>query len=152
MIFMIRPEQVEVSKDEANRVYGVIMDIGMIDRQSTAHWAISLTAFPTGEASFHPTPGGAVIGLGNDARVGQAAKEIVEISQKLLPAAAAARDYPLPAPGDVQFFFLTTNGVRVIKNHLDVMQQPGSAFVPLLTRFGFIRQFADQILQQKAGT
>lgn len=149
MIFMIRPEQVEVSKSENNRVYGVIMDIGLVDRQSSTGWAISLSAFPTGEASFHPTPGGAVIGLGNDPDVSRTAREIVQIAQSLLPETAATQDFSLPAPGYVQFFFLTTGGTRAVRGHLDKVQRPGSSFLPLLQRFGFIRHFADKVLAGK---
>src|SRR5687767_13046226 len=85
LIFAVQPEQVEGSKSDANRVYGVIMDIGQIDRRTSTHWAISLSAFPTGEATFRPTVGGGVIGLGGDPKVAQAAQEIVQIAQGLLP-------------------------------------------------------------------
>lgn len=149
MIFSISPEQVDILKSQANQVYGVIMDIGMVDRQSSTNWAISLSAFPTGETSFHPTPGGSVIGLGNDPKVDQTAKDIVHIAQNLLPQTTSTQDFSLPEPGYVQFFFLTTSGVRVVKDHLDKLQQPGGSFVPLLERFGFIRQFADEILDKK---
>ena len=149
MIFTVTPEQVDVSGSDADQVYGVIMDMGMIDRQHSANWAISLSAFPTGEASFQPTPGSGVIGLGNDPKVAQAAKEIVNISQELLPETNPTQDFSLPEPGFVQFFFLTTSGVRMIKEHLDNLQQPKNPFLQLLNRFGFIRQFADQILDGK---
>jgi hypothetical protein len=146
MIFTVTPEQVDVSAGDADQVYGVIMDIGMIDRPHSANWAISLSAFPTGEASFQPTPGSGVIGLGHDPQVAEVAKEIVNISQKLLPETNLTQDLSLPEPGVVQFFLLTPGGVRVIKDRLDKLQQPNNPFAQLLERFGFIRRFADQIL------
>jgi hypothetical protein len=146
MIFTVTPEQVGMSGSEADQVYGVIMDIGMIDHQRSVHWAISLSAFPTGEASFQPTPGGSVIGLGNDPQVAQRAREIVDISQDLLPETNFSQDFSLPEPGYVQFFFLTAGGVRAIKGQLHKLQQPKSPFMPLLNHFGFIREFADQVL------
>ena len=63
MIFTIKPEQADVSPDDADTVFAVIMDIGLRDRGSPATFAISLIAVATGEASFHPTPGGSVIGV-----------------------------------------------------------------------------------------
>jgi len=151
MIFTVTPAQVDVSASDDNQVYGVIIDIGMIDRQHSANWAISLSAFPTGEASFQPTPGSGVVGLGNDPKVAQAAKEIINISQELLPETNLTQDFSLPEPGFVQFFFLTTGGVHVIKDRLDKLQQPNNPFAQLLNRFGFIRQFADQILDNADG-
>lgn len=148
MIFSVKPEQVEVSKSDANRVFGVIMDIGQIDLRASTNWAISLSAFPTGEASFHPTPGGSVAGLGGDPKVAQVAQEIVQNAQVLLPETNPTQDLSLPEPGYVQFFFLTTSGVRVFKGHLDKLQKPENPFGQLLNQFGFIRQFADQILDK----
>jgi hypothetical protein len=124
------------------------MDIGQIDRQTSTNWAISLSAFPTGEASFHPTLGGSVAGLGNDPKVAQVAQEIVQIAQVLLPETDPTQDLSLPEPGFVQFFLLTTSGVRVVKGHLDKLQKPENPFKQLLNQFGFIRQFADQILDE----
>ncbi|MEW5956554.1 MAG: hypothetical protein AB1801_02440 [Chloroflexota bacterium] len=149
-IFNITPEQVGMSKNKADQVYGVIMDMGMIDQRRSVRWAISLSAFPTGEASFQPTPGSGVIGLGNDPKIAQRAREIVKISQELLPETNFTRDFSLPEPGYVQFFFLTAGGVRVIKEQVDKLQHPKNPFMPLLDHFGFIRQFADQILDRNA--
>ena len=61
-IFKVAPNQVGVSPDTLNRVYGVLMDIGMEDRKTGTPFAFSLTAFPTGEASFKPSVGGGVLG------------------------------------------------------------------------------------------
>src|SRR5687768_13964864 len=144
LIFRLQPEPVE----DTHRVYGVIMDIGYLDQQSSTHWAISMSAFSTGEASFQPTPGGGVIGLGGDPKVAQAAQEIVQIAQRLLPETIPTQDLSLPEPGFIQFFFLTTNGPRVVKGPLDQLQKPGSPFLQLLERFHFIRQFDDQIFDK----
>ena len=147
-IFATSPEQVGVSKSDANRVYGVIMDIVQIDRRTSTHWAISLSAFPTGEASFQPTLGGGVIGLGGDPKVAQAAQEIVQMAQGLLPETKPTQDLSLPEPEFVQFFFLTTNGPRLVKGSFDQLQKPQSLFLPRLDRFHFIRRFADQISEE----
>jgi hypothetical protein len=149
MIFSVPPEEVGVSKSDANRVYGVIMDIGKLDTQTSTHWAISLDAFSTGEASFHATPGSSVIGLGEDAKVAQAAQEIVQFAQGLLPETNPTQDLSLPEPGIVQFFFLATDGLHVVKGHLDQFQKRGNPFLQLIQRFHFIHQFADQVSEER---
>lgn len=148
MVFTGQPEQEGISKGDPGRVYGVIMDIGMVDRRTSTDWAISLSAFRTGEASFHATPGSSVIGLEGDAKVAQAAQEIVQTAQRLLADTNPTQDLSLPEPGIVQFFFLVTDGLHVVKAHLDQFQKPGSPFLPLIERFRYIHQFADQISEE----
>jgi hypothetical protein len=150
LIFAVPPEQAGLSRSDANRVYGVIMDVGQMDARSAAHWALSLSAFSTGEASFRPTVGGGAIGLGEDPKVAQAAQEIVQIAQGLLPKTSPTQDTSLPEPGVIQFFFLTTNGVHMVKGSLDQFQKPESPFLQFVSRFAFIQQFADQIADQAA--
>ncbi|RMF05057.1 MAG: hypothetical protein D6768_01830 [Chloroflexi bacterium] len=146
--FTVAPEQVGVSGSDAGRVFGVIMDIGLVDRPSSTHWAISLNAFPTGEAAYHPTPGGSATGLGSIPEAAQMARQIVQNAQALLPQTNETQDFSLPEPGFVQFFFLTPGGVRVFRNQLDNLQKPGNDFSQLLDQFGFIRRVADQLLDK----
>lgn len=150
MIFSVQPEQVGTKNDEPDRVYGVIMDIGVFDQQKSIKWAISLSAFPTGEASFHPTSGGAVIGLGNIPEVAQAAKEIVEIGQTLWPKTSPTQATVLPEPGIVQFFLLTTNGLRLFSDQFTKIQKQGNPFLELLNRFGILRKNADNMLLESS--
>ena len=148
-ILSVEPGQVGISKNDTVKVYGVIMDIGMINPQSLCNWAISLSAFLTGEASFRPTVGGGVVGLGQYPEVAQAANEIVKISQALLRGTSPTQDFSLPEPGVVQFLFLTTSGMHVFESQLEELQRPENPYKQLLNRFGFIRQFGDQILARK---
>ena len=121
----------------------------MIDRQRSAKWAISLSAFAGGEASFRPSVGDGVIGLGGDVKVAQVAKEIVQIAQELLHGTYVTQDPGLPEPGLVRFLLLTTGGLRAFEGHLCELRAPGTTSVQLLKRFGFIRQFADRLLDRK---
>jgi len=151
MIFTIKPEQADVSPDDADTVYAVLMDIGLRDRQSSATFALSLIAAATGEASFHPTPGGSVIGVGNySPKVAQTAQEIVQIAQTLWDKTRPTQDLGLPDAEFVQFYLLTTSGIRVYQGHLHDLQTPANPFGALLSRFGFIRQIADRILDEQA--
>jgi hypothetical protein len=149
MIFTITPGQVGVSNDQPDKVYGVLMDIGLVDQQTHKTFALSLTAFPTGESSFQPTLGGGVIGLGNDEKVAQNAKALVNIAQSLIEKTKSTQDYSLPEMGLVQFFFLTTSGVRVYSEHLNTMQTPGNPFYRMLQGFGFIRESAERLMNQR---
>ena len=150
LILAVPSRQAEASKSAANRVYGVVMDVGQLDPPSGTHWALSLSAFSTGEASFRPTVGGGAIGLGEDPKVAQAAEEIVQIAQGLLPQTNPTQDTSLPEPGLIQFFFLTTDGLHLIRSAVDDFQKADSPFLPLVSRFRFIQQFADQIADQSA--
>ncbi|MEO0396784.1 MAG: hypothetical protein AAF243_12470, partial [Cyanobacteria bacterium P01_A01_bin.137] len=83
-IFNIQPSQVGVFENDSNRVYGVLMDVGMLNENTSERWAMSLTALLSGEASFQTTPGGDMVGLGDDPEIAHIAQEIVQFSQTLL--------------------------------------------------------------------
>jgi hypothetical protein len=150
MIFTLTPEQADVSPDDADTVYAVTMDIGLRDRGSPATFVLSLIAVATGEASFHPTPGGSVIGVGNySPKAAQTAQEIVQIAQTLWDQTRPTEDLGLPPTEFVQFHLLTTSGIRFYRGHLRDLQTPANPFGALLSRFGFIRQIAERILDQE---
>ena len=149
MIFSLTSEQVGVSKDQPDKVFGVLMDIGLVDQQSRKPFAQSLTAFPTGESSFQPTPGGGVIGLGNDEKVAQNSKALVNIAQTLFDKAESTEDRSLPEMGFVQFYFLTTSGIRVYAEHLNTMQTQDNPFYRMLQGFGFIRESTEQLINKR---
>ena len=132
VIFDLTPDMVQVSSSEADTVYGVILDVGMRDRRTSVEFAISMTAFPTGEASFHPTPGSSIVGLGNHPPIAQIAKQIVQAAQKLWHITSPTRDRSLPRAGLVRFFFLTTSGVRLFEGTLQEVQTPTHPFGELL--------------------
>ena len=148
-IFNIHPSQVGGSDNDTSRVYGVLMDVGMIDSRVSERWAISMTAFLSGEASFQPTPGSGVVGLGNDPKVAKVAQEIVQIAQTLLPDAFPIEDRALPEPSLVQFFFLTPGGVYGLADDLQKLQKTDDPLGTMLNKFGVIRQFAEQILDKR---
>ncbi len=146
VIFNVKPEQVGVSSQEVDRVYGVLMDIGQADTGGRGNFALSLTALASGEASFRPTPGGGAIGLGGDAKVAEVAKSLVQIGQATISATKATTDFAsLPKPGWVRFTYLTTSGVRSVEGQLNVMLSPHNPFSKLMNGFGFIRNFAEKL-------
>ena len=150
LMFNVPAEQVGASKSNPDQVYGVLMDIGMIDSQTAARWAISMSAFLSGEASFRPTVGGGCVGLGGNPKIAQVAEDIVQLAQTIQPKAFPADDRALPEPGLVQFFFLTPGGIHCVADDLDTLQRkPDDTLCTMLNKFGIIRQFAEQTIDKK---
>ena len=149
VILNVTPEQVEVSSNEKDKVFGLLMDFGMVDQASGVRFALSTTAFPTGEASFRPTPGGGSVGLGNDIKVASAAKDLIKLAQGLIGQTKPTNDTSLPMPGYVHFFFLTTSGIRLYETYIKELQKPDHPFYEMFRGFGFIRMFAEKLIDQQ---
>lgn len=143
-IFNLQPGQAGAANSDANQVYGVLMDVGMMEESTSEQWAMSLTAFLSGEASFRPTVGGGCVGLGEDPKVANVAQEIVQIAQTLLPKVSPIRDRALPDPDLVQFFLFTAGGVYGVADNIRNVQTSSDPLGQMLNRFGLIRQVADQ--------
>lgn len=146
-IFQTKPENAGTGADEPNKVYGVIMDIGMIDKNANAAFALTTAALASGEATFFPTPGGGVMGLGNDPRVAEVAKSIVAQGQIFLAKAQPAKDNPLPGVGKVTFYFLTTSGLFSTTDQLNALQS--GPYGQLLAKFGQIRGVAERMIDSR---
>lgn len=144
-MFNLQPEQVGGSSDDRDRVYGVLMDVGMLDESTSELWAISMSAFLNGEASFYPTPGGAVNGLGQEPQVAAAAHTIVQLAQTVLPKTFPVHDQTLPDQPDlVQFWLFTPDGVYGVSDDLQQLQSASNPLGQLFRQFSLIRQFAEQ--------
>ena len=86
MVFSLQPESAQVSSKEIDRVFGVVMDDVKLDEASNTLWAISQTAFASGESSLQSTVGMGVIGLGvgkNEENIFTAVQQLVELAQQL---------------------------------------------------------------------
>jgi len=148
-ILGVKPEQAGVSATEKDRVYGILMDFGMSDQASGLPFALSTVVFANGEASFRPSPGGGFVGLGNDPNMGRAAQEITQLAQALLTQTAPAGNTGFPQPGYARFFFLTTSGLHMYEEHISKLQVTGHPFEQLLNGFGYIRNFAEKMIDQQ---
>lgn len=147
VVFSTTAEKVGFSSDEPKKVYGMIMDISMIDQRLNEMFALSTTAFASGEATFMPSPGGGFVGLGTDPRVSDVAKSTVTMGQIFLTKAQPVKEYPLPAVGQVAFYFLTTSGLFVTLDKLSAFQT--GPYSQLLNKFGQIRGVAEKIIDQR---
>jgi hypothetical protein len=149
-MFTVSPEQAGGTSEERDRVYGVLMDVGMLDPATSQLWAISMSAFLTGEASFFPTPGGAVIGLGNEPQVAEAAQTILQLAQTALSDASRLPDQALPDQPDlVQFWLFTPGGVYGVADTLQRLRVPSNAWGKMFQQFSLIRQVAEHQLDQR---
>ncbi len=147
----IQPEQAGGSSEERDRVYGVLMDVGMLDTSTSELWAISMSAFRSGDASFFPTPGSGVVGLGGKPEVAAAAETIIQLAQTVLPQASPLEADVLPDQPDlVQFALMTSGGIYIVADDLkQLLQNRNQPLGQMLGQFSLIRQFAEQILDQR---
>ncbi|MEO1070089.1 MAG: hypothetical protein AAFW95_13380 [Cyanobacteria bacterium J06638_6] len=147
----IEPAQAGGARNEPDRVYGVLMDVGMLDAQTSELWAISMSAFQSGDASFFPTPGSGVVGLGQKPEVAKAAVTIVDLAQNLLANASPLEVDALPDQPDlVQFVLLTPNGAYVVADDLkQLLQNRNQPLGQMLGQFSLIRQVAEQLLDRR---
>lgn len=149
-IWAIQPEQAGGSSEEPDQVYGVLMDVGMLDSSTSELWAISMSAFRSGDASFFATSGGDVAGLGEEPLVADAASTIIRLAQTVLPKASPLGDDALPDQPDLlQFALMTPGGLYSVADYLQNLQDPSDPLAQMLSQFYQIRQFAEQILERR---
>ena len=95
----------KVEGDKNNIVYGVVID------WSRDKGVATIVAYKTGDASIYLSSGGGFIGGIGHTHVVEAAKSLVEYSNKVLGNSVATEDISLPEKGNVKFFLLTTKGI-----------------------------------------
>jgi hypothetical protein len=130
-IFSVVGEQVDVSSNQPDQVYGVIMDVGLGDDDGTpvdAKLVITETAFASGEASLQTSFGGGITGLGGAEEVSEQAKQIVGLAQALVSITESANNRDLPGSGRIYFYFLTTSGVRFYNGSIKELDAQGHPF------------------------
>lgn len=140
VVFAVTSDQVDVSTDDPNQVYGVIMDVGLSD-----DFIISITAFPTGESSLLTTIGGGVIGLGADEFIAEHAKNIVILAQSLSERATQTNDHNLPNSQAVYFYFLTPSGPMLSEASLTEISDQSHPLNEIFVLFSEIKARSDEI-------
>ena len=88
-----------------NAVFGVVMDIGFPEG-----WA-TIVALADGNASLYLSGGGGVIGGVGHEKVRQAAIAMNQVADTFVKQTKATISTPLPKPGEVTFYILTTRGI-----------------------------------------
>jgi hypothetical protein len=151
LIFALKPESGGVASNEENRVFGILVDNIQFDKETKTLWAISQTAFASGESSLQSTVGMGIVGLGvskGDEDISAASQQLVGIAQQLFTSAAKTTDYSLPELNVVRFFFLTTSGTYFIDSEVDKIERGDNRLFEMLKGFIYIRKFAQNIIAQ----
>ena len=150
-IFSLKPENAQVSSKDVDRVFGILMDDVQLDKGSNTIWAVSQTAFASGESSLKSTVGLGVIGLGvgeNEEKIYQAGQQLIELAQQLFDSVIKTEDYSLPKSSVIRFFFLTTSGTYFLESHIDKIEQGDNRVFEMLKGFIFIRKYAESLIAQ----
>ena len=140
-------QPMEKLKGISDELYGMLMDVGMGDRQG--HFlAISIYAFNTGEASLKASPGAGIIGLGNIESVTGIPEKIIEAGQSLVHIAKRTDNFNYPEANKVHFFFITTSGIRIYPCLLSELQN-GHPLNNIFTMFSEIKSAADKVMDEQ---
>ena len=108
MILRASPESLGFKPDTAfPKVYGLLMDWNIGDRTA------SILAMKDGTASLYTTSSFGIIGGQGNERVRVAAGRCARLAGAYYYKGRSTSDFPYPAPGQVYFYLLTFEGVRV---------------------------------------
>lgn len=103
-VFDVTPEQLQLHLDNANDLYGVVMDWDIGNAIAT------VVSFKTGDASVYLSTGQAYIGGFAHETINNAAKEVVKEGIKYLVKATQTQ-LTEPTKGEkIDFYFLTKSG------------------------------------------
>ena len=102
-LFRASPQEFGVEPE--GDVWGVLMETGYGKGFAT------LVALADGSASLYLSTGSGVIGGGIDPGVNASARRMVRRSQHVARLMNATAEYPLPDPGTVRFYLLTSDGI-----------------------------------------
>lgn len=104
-ILHAKAEDMNIQPGSANQVWGVVTDIAM---QSGS---VCLVAFIDGSASLYYSTGGVIKGAVGEDNIMNAATDYAMLCQKFISNTKRTMDFPLPKPGEITFYMLTTNAV-----------------------------------------
>lgn len=86
-------------------VWGILLETGY------ESGAFSLVVLGDGTASLYFSTGGGIIGVGQHDSVRKACGNLLAGGNHFVAAASPTKEYPLPAEGQVTFYFLSYGGV-----------------------------------------
>ena len=144
VIFAVKGEMVGVSSKQPDQVYGVVADIAFPDPEKS--FAVSLTAFASGEASLKSTFGSGITGLGGKEEIALQAKNIILEAQNLLNKTKLVKEFPAVNSNNVFFYFLTTSGVRYHEVKMKDVLLRKHPYWEVFHRFSMIKHYADRLM------
>ena len=109
MAFNIKPEDIDVTLDNDNQVYGSIIDM------NTGTGIATMVCFIDGTASLYFSNGGGILGTGKDESVKKAVASFLVSIHQVLPIMKAVDEYEsLPLPNHHIFYLFTRTGKYTI--------------------------------------
>ncbi len=105
--FSITPENINLSLNNKNSVYGIIMETGYPDA------VVSLISLADGTTSLYFSNGGGMIGIGKHEKPKAKSIFFTNEANNYLPFSQQEKSnkFRLPEKNEVIFYFLTTNGI-----------------------------------------
>lgn len=125
--FLTRPAsewKIEPSAENP-AVYGVLME------WEAEGVTFTITSFCEGTASVYDTLGSVMIGGHTNEVINAAARALVKAAGEFHAKASPAHEFPDPGPERVQFYLLTFEGVRVLRDALEPVTDGRSRYAPL---------------------
>lgn len=106
------PGEVGISPSEENpNVWGILMETGLPEGKGV----YTLVLLADGTTSLYLSQGGGILGGGGHEAIAKATKARVTEAEKYYKELPQTTSYPLPAVGNVRFFFLIYSGVRTVE-------------------------------------
>ncbi len=107
-ILHAKPEDLNIQPGSPNRVWGVVTDIAL------QNGSVCLVALIDGSASLYYSTGGAIQGAVGEDNIMNAATNYAIQCQKFISNTKRTTVFPLPNPGEITFYLLTTNAVYTV--------------------------------------
>jgi len=140
VVFSVTRAQGEDGPDQPDRVYGVIMDVGLSN-----DFVITVTAFATGESSLRTTVGGGALGLGGDKFIAEQAKQIVTLAQSIMKTTRRMNNHDLPRGKKVYFYFLTPSGLTLTESTVEEVHSQTHPLHEMFSRFTAIKARSEEL-------
>jgi hypothetical protein len=125
MAFSTTAEQLELIEIDNDKVYGLVTEMFM--NKGTA----TIVGFLSGDASIYLSSGGGFIGGGNHEDVNSKVKEIIDQIQKYKSKSIKIENADLPKQNEINFNFLTKNGIYQINGNMNEIMSEKSEFTEL---------------------
>jgi hypothetical protein len=112
-IFTVTPEEIGLTATKDEKVFAVVMDMGIDDSTAT------LVSIIDGNASMYLSSGGGIIGGSAHENVKAASIAFVKMGQTYLSKMAQVDSFPLPEPDYVRFYLLTNKGKYSVEESME---------------------------------
>lgn len=111
--------------ENSDFVYGIVADMYMSNGIAT------VVVFSTGDTSIYLSNGSGFIGAGQHRKVAQIAKEFVQLAANYYQKGISFEEATLPETGNTNFYILSAQGKRRIKEKTSLMENGSSAYTKL---------------------